>query len=147
MISYDYIGYIPSLSASKKGCKSSVCSPFSILIPTDGRGSAKPGIATLFFSVAAVLIGLPLCLSKEPASGRAVEKFLLRKRQDNYLTMQCVPEHGQAALSLMVQAAAPMPAIGVQHCGESEYSAPRTGFAASTARLTRLSPLSIWENN
>lgn len=59
------------------------------------------------------LIGLPLCLSKEPVGDGAVGKIFIR---------QYVPEHGQAALSLMVKAASPMPfhkalpTVGVQHC-------------------------------
>lgn len=50
------------------------------------------------------------------ASGGTVGKILIR---------QCVPEHGQAAFSLMVRAASPMPfhkampRVGVQHCPQA----------------------------
>ncbi len=52
----------------------------------------------------------------QAAGGGAVGKVLIR---------QCVPEHGQAALSLMVKAASPMPfhkalpTVGVQHCPQA----------------------------
>ena len=70
------------------------------------RRQCSPDIATLFFQVAAT----------QAASGGAVGKILIR---------QCVPEHGQAAFSLMVRAASPMPfhkvvpCVCVQHCPQA----------------------------